>query len=494
VTGPSSAAAGVPDPVTMARSQGAGAAPATGAAALRGWDVGLVACWLLAISTVALILWTFYDSPLTDPLTSQAQFLRLVRAGLVILLVLVLSGLLFTRVSRAEQGEIESRLLLDLAPGGLLLTDETGTIRFANPAAPDLLGYSAHELRGRPLASLVAPESRSELARLRELAGPGLPPAVGTLQGLPKGGGEAPLEVTVAQTEHGGRVIVGYFVRDVSEREDLVTALAARGAELTRSNRDLEQFAYVASHDLQEPLRMVGSFTQLLKERYGGQLDKDANEFLDFAQQGAVRMRTLIDDLLAYSRLGTRGQPFRPVALDTVVANALENLRETIAATRAEITHGPLPTIDGDPVQLTQVFQNLIANALKFRAHDPPHVTIDVVREGADWSFAVRDDGIGIPPELQGRLFVIFQRLHGRDEYPGSGIGLSVCKRVIERHGGRIGVESSGRRGEGTTFRFTLPAEHSKLPEIALRGAPTAVTRTQRAAQTLIEERLRDLV
>jgi light-regulated signal transduction histidine kinase (bacteriophytochrome) len=224
--------------------------------------------------------------------------------------------------------------------------------------------------------------------------------------------------------------------------------------ELARSNAELEQFAYVASHDLQEPLRMVASFTQLLAKRYRGKLDADADEFIGFAVDGATRMQLLLNDLLAYSRVGTRRKPFAMIACDSVLRDALANLKPAIEESGAAITYEPLPIVRGDEVQLIQLFQNLIGNAVKFHGQEPLQVHISAKLQDGDWVFAVRDNGIGIAPEQQERIFLIFQRLHHRSEYPGTGIGLALCHRIVERHGGRIWVESEV--GKGATFYFTI--------------------------------------
>jgi signal transduction histidine kinase len=225
-------------------------------------------------------------------------------------------------------------------------------------------------------------------------------------------------------------------------------------AALVRSNTELEQLAYVASHDMQEPLRMVASYLQLIAQRYKGRLDADADEFIGYAVDGAKRMQALINDLLAYSRVGTKARPFEPTDCAKVVETALANLRIAIADSHAEVTHGPLPEVMGDPTQLLQVFQNLIGNALKFHGEAPPRVRIEAEPLEGLWRFTVRDQGIGIAPEYHQRIFVLFQRLHGRSEYPVTGIGRAICKKIVERHGGTIGVES--QPGAGSTFWFTL--------------------------------------
>jgi light-regulated signal transduction histidine kinase (bacteriophytochrome) len=244
---------------------------------------------------------------------------------------------------------------------------------------------------------------------------------------------------------------------DISERKSAEAALQAAHEELKRSNAELEQFAYVASHDLQEPLRMVSSYTQLVQRRYGDRLDGDAREFMNYVVDGAARMKQLIEDLLAYSRVGTRGREFATVALDAPLKRALTNLRNAMEEAGASVTWDPLPTVRADEGQLAQLFQNLIGNALKFRSASVPRIHVSSSEKPTEWEFALADNGIGIEPQYSERIFMVFQRLHNKAEYPGTGIGLAICKKVVERHGGRIWVES--KPGEGTTFRFTLPKE-----------------------------------
>jgi signal transduction histidine kinase len=226
-------------------------------------------------------------------------------------------------------------------------------------------------------------------------------------------------------------------------------------AELGRSNAELQQFAYVASHDLQEPLRMVSSYTQLLGKRYKGKLGADADDFIAFAVDGAGRMQQLIQDLLAYSRVSTRDFDRNPVSLKTPLGYATDNLRITVKEAGAVVAHDDLPTVPADEQQLIRLFQNLLSNAIKFRGEEPPLIHVSAKRMDHEWVVAVRDNGIGIDPQYADRIFVIFQRLHNRAEYPGTGIGLAICKKIVERHGGRIWVESE--LGKGTTFFFTLP-------------------------------------
>ena len=248
----------------------------------------------------------------------------------------------------------------------------------------------------------------------------------------------------------------GIFIlsTDITERKRAEEAFMRSTEELRRSNTELEQFAYVSSHDLQEPLRMVSSYVQLLAKRYRGQLDSDADEFIAFAVEGATRMQQLINDLLAYSRVGTQGKPFAPTNFGEVLENALDNLQIAIQESEAVVTHDPLPTLMADHVQMVQLFQNLIGNAIKFR-DQAPRIHVHADRIERDWQFSVRDNGVGIDPQFAERIFIIFQRLHTRAEYAGTGIGLAICKKIVERHGGRIWVEPVPE--QGSIFHFTIP-------------------------------------
>jgi signal transduction histidine kinase len=246
--------------------------------------------------------------------------------------------------------------------------------------------------------------------------------------------------------------------REVAERASAEQALREKTDALGRSNAELEQFAYVASHDLQEPLRMVSSYMQLFEKRFAGQVDPQAKKYIDYAVEGAKRMQALIGGLLEFSRVGRIDEPFGPVNTDAALDQALLNLRSAIDENQAVVTRGALPNVTGNAGRLAQVFQNLIGNAIKFRRPDQaPSIHVSAAARVKEWLFTVKDNGIGIDAQYVDRIFVIFQRLHTRSEYPGTGIGLSICKKVIERHGGRIWVES--QPGAGATFLFTLPRE-----------------------------------
>ncbi|MFH1454605.1 MAG: ATP-binding protein [Armatimonadota bacterium] len=251
--------------------------------------------------------------------------------------------------------------------------------------------------------------------------------------------------------EERNKLIMISILDDVTETRDKLRQVTE---DLVRSNQDLEQFAYVASHDLQEPLRMVASYVQLIEQRYKDMLDDEAREFINYAVEGAHRMQALVNDLLAYSRVGTKGKSFEKTDLNAVIEDAINNLKISISDNNAKITKENLPAVKGDSVQLGQLFQNLIANALKFKGDKNPEIHIGAEDKEAEYLFSVKDNGIGIDPKFKERIFIIFQRLHKRTEYEGTGIGLAVCKKIVERHGGSIWVESDP--GKGSVFYFTI--------------------------------------
>jgi PAS domain S-box-containing protein len=377
--------------------------------------------------------------------------------------------------ARAEQRRTEGALresearktaILDTAADGILTTDERGIIESLNAAAEHIFGYPARDVIGRHIDALLisSPDGQHDQDAASEPA-----QANGTttascreVVGRKSDGTTFPMELSLSTVDLGSRRIVTRIVRDITERKQSALELERRAHDLARSNVELEQFAYIASHDLQEPLRVITGFSQLLARRYRGQLDATADEFISLIADGAVRMQTLINDLLAYSRVGRSGKSLEPVDLTDVFDRAVANLRSSIDDSGASVTRGPLPSVCADASQLTQLFQNLIGNAIKYRGSAPPRIEVAAERRGQEWIFSVRDNGIGFDPKYAERIFIIFQRLHTRDEYPGSGMGLAICKKIIERHGGRIWTESEP--GRGACFFFAIPATGDHKP------------------------------
>jgi PAS domain S-box-containing protein len=354
-----------------------------------------------------------------------------------------------------RESEARFRTLAESSPLAILVNRDDKVV-LANPACVKLFGASSPDrLIGKTALDLFDPASRSlvrERIRVDSEEVPLVEVRILRLDGTP-----VDVEATASPFLDQGVKAIQVLLRDITERKQAEEELRERTEDLLRSNTELEKFAYVASHDLQEPLRMVTSYTQLLQRRYQGKLDSDADEFIAYAVEGAARMRTLINELLSYSRVGTHGAPFILTDLDGLLDDVLKGLEVALSEADAEVTRDPLPELWCDPTQIARVFQNLIVNAAKFRGTDPPKIHVGARLEGEEWVFSVKDNGIGIDPEYFDRIFVIFQRLLSRTEYEGTGMGLAIGKRIVERHGGRIWVES--RPGAGSTFFFTLPTE-----------------------------------
>lgn len=336
---------------------------------------------------------------------------------------------------------------------------------YANGRSIDHLGYSLQELQksGPEIAaSLLHPEDRDKIyEHQRELVAAGDDEIIEVEYRVRDNQGKwrrfHSRDVVFHRAADGSPVQILGVAVDIHERWHSQNALKQAALELARTNSELEQFVYIVSHDLQEPLRMVTGYLGLLAERYKDRLDEDANDFIDYAVDGANWMFRLINDLLHYSRVTTHGKPFEKISAEKLLEQALAILQVTIRENQAIITSDSLPVIMADKVQMVQLFQNLVGNAIKFRSEKRPEISIRVERRQDEWLFSVQDNGIGLDPRQADRIFLIFQRLHTRDEYPGTGIGLALCKKIVERHGGRIWVES--RPGQGARFFFTIPIQ-----------------------------------
>jgi PAS domain S-box-containing protein len=347
--------------------------------------------------------------------------------------------------------------LLDLADNAILVVGwPDRKIEFWNHGAEVLYGWTKQEALGRQVHELLKTEFPQPIGEVeKHLESEGI--WRGELIHTSKDGRRVTVESRwSARRDDEWRMVAFLELNtDVTARKRAELELRETADELARSNAELEQFTYVASHDLQEPLRMVASYSQLLARRYRGRLDEDADEFINYAVTGAQRMQALIEDLLSYARVGSRGRPFEAVDCRALVDTTLKDMRDRLEDASATVAVGDLPTVHGDPVQLAQLFQNVISNALKYRGELSPRIEITADRRGNEWQFAIRDNGIGIAPEYSDQIFVMFKRLHPRERYEGTGIGLAICKKIVARHGGHIWVESEA--GKGSTFLFTLP-------------------------------------
>ena len=368
-------------------------------------------------------------------------------------------------VSRVRRVNEQFRSLIEAAPDGMVIVDQGGTMRIVNAAAEKLFGYTRTELIGQKVEILVPTKFQALHVNHREAyANAPQPRPMGAglkLQGRRKDGTEFPVEISLSPLDTEEGLLVTAAIRDITERRNSERELARHIEALDRSNRELERFAYVASHDLQEPMRVISNYVGLIATRFQAADDESARRWMDYVTDAAQRMQALIRDLLAYSRIQADVATFRSFSAQAAVDDALRNLAESLAESRGNVKLGPLPTIHGDARQMGLLFQNLVGNALKFRKPGTdPAVEIGSRPDGAGHLFWVKDDGIGFDPKFKEKIFEIFQRLHTREKYPGTGIGLSICQRIVSLHQGKIWAESTP--GEGATFWFWLPSADTR--------------------------------
>lgn len=383
------------------------------------------------------------------------------------------------KLSRSE--EKYQKLVEELDESLYHMSIPDGKYEYVSPSIHKIFGYTDKQMYANPLLiqKIIHPDFHPYFQeKWADLLNGIVPPTYEYKITDPEGNERWIIQSSLGIFDEDGQIVgIQGIIRDVTERikteqeleqyrqhlekivENRTAEIESKNKELQRSNQELEQFAYVASHDLQEPLRMVSSYTQLLSQRYGDKLDEKGHRFINYAVDGAARMQRLIEDLLSFSRVTTRGKEMVPVDCLNLVGHVCESLKILIRQTGAEITYDQLPEVFGDAVQLEQLFQNLISNAIKFRGERKPQIHIGCKEVAGSYQFSIQDNGIGIDEKFSDRIFIIFQRLHTREEYSGTGIGLSICKRIVERHGGEIWFASTP--GEGTTFFFTLRAVSS---------------------------------
>ena len=367
---------------------------------------------------------------------------------------------LFTERSQIEHELKYQANLLQNVSDAIIATDNEFRIQSWNRAAEMIYGWTEDEALGQLIEQLSRPiyQHKTREAVLAEFLANGR--WEGHIQQYRKDGTLIPILTAVTAIKNDKGIITGAVAvnRDITDKLQIEESLRQRTHALEARNEDLAQFAYAASHDLQEPLRMITSYLQLLAHRYEGQLDKDADEFIGYAVDGANRMRQLINDLLTYSRIGRKDQVFSQVSLEKILQQTLLNLELSIQETQAIITHDPLPTVLADKSQMLQLFQNLLSNAIKFKkVAEPPLIHLSARQEEKNWVIKISDNGIGMEPNQMTKIFVVFHRLHSHQDYPGTGMGLAICKKIIQNHTGKIWAESAP--GSGSTFSFTLPTQ-----------------------------------
>lgn len=435
--------------------------------------------WFTAVGVSVLTLWGMFVS---EP--GAEKSIVLINRTLSLFAIWVTALLCWqTRNARESllERERQIREIIKVAPTAMLMADPEGTIVLANAEALRLFDYEANELIGQPVEILLPEQHRAQHPPLRRgFARHPITRAMGSgrdLHARRKDGSEVAVEIALTPIQHGDQLYVLTTIVDISHRkafektlrglnEELEQRIAERTIKLqaanealARSNIELQQFAYIASHDLQTPLRGISGFVQLLERQYGEQLDDQARDWIQRTVTNTQRMHTLINDLLAYSRVDSRARPFRPVNLQNLVRETVRLLEPDIQTVSAKVTYDDnLPTVMGDASQLAQLLENLIGNGLKYNQSTPPSVHISAVSRNKQWIISVQDNGIGIDAKYHDRIFEIFRRLHDNQHYPGTGIGLAVCRRVVHRHGGRIWLES--QPGQGSTFFFSLPIDH----------------------------------
>lgn len=371
--------------------------------------------------------------------------------------VLVLAAV--ADITQRKRQEERFKIALDASPTGMVMIGERGKMVLVNQKAEELFGYKREELIGQSIEILVPERFRPTHSDYRKgfFANPQVRPmgAGRDLFGLRKDGTEFPVEIGLNPlTMEEGTFVISSII-DITERKRAEEELAEKRNKLEKMVEELQHFSYVASHDLKEPLRVVSSYTQLLEKRYKGQLDSNADQYIQFITGNVKRMYELINDLLNYSKLGIAQKPMQRSNCASIFDQAVANLQTAIKESGAEVTKNSLPEVTGDPILLVELFQNLIGNGIKFHGTEKPQVTVSAEQKDHEWLFSVRDNGIGIEPQYKDRIFEMFQRLHRREEYPGTGIGLSICKKIVELHKGRIWVESE--LGKGSSFCFTIP-------------------------------------